>query len=47
MVYAYVLPVGVGILVLLQLFRKKVAAEARNVRRVGVMVRLREETAPV
>jgi hypothetical protein len=29
-VYAYVLPVGVGVLVLLQLFKAKVSAEARN-----------------
>jgi len=40
-VYAYVLPVGVGVLVLLQLFKAKVPAEARNgIRAVTILAML-------
>jgi len=40
-VYAYVLPVGLGVLVLLQLFRARVPAEARNgIRAVTVLAML-------
>jgi hypothetical protein len=36
--YAYVIPVGVGVLVLLQLFRARVAPQARNAVRTVVLV---------
>src|SRR5262249_56515645 len=38
MVYAYVIPVGIGVLVLLQLFRERVMRDARNVVRLVVLL---------
>lgn len=37
-VYAYVIPVGLGVLVLLQLFRERVAPDARNIVRTVVLL---------
>ncbi|HZE98912.1 MAG TPA: hypothetical protein VE981_18025, partial [Planctomycetota bacterium] len=36
--YAYVIPVGIGVLVLLQLFKERVAPDARNIVRSVVLV---------
>jgi len=38
MLYAYVVPVGIGVLVLLQLFKQRVPVEARNVVRTVVLL---------